>query len=218
MIANIPFLQQKFDEFNRLCFNGSLPSVPIKLGRAKTYVGPCRYQIRRRLFGKDELYDFRLVFSTRFDLPEDEMEDTVIHEMIHYYIGVNGIRDTSTHGKVFRQMMNDINARYGRHVTISLRGKDAQVRRVADERPRPHVVALVELKDGKKGIRVLPVNARRIRSFRFGMIATGKVRSMELYSTTDPYFNQYPCSSALKIFFADMAEVRGHLEDAEALN
>ena len=123
MTPTVPYLEAKFDEFNELIFEGKLPKIPVALSKATTYVGICTYKVRRRLFRKPELYNFKLRISTRFDLSEAELEDTIIHEMIHYYMRLNGIKDTSAHGKVFRQMMADINSKYGRHIRISLRLK-----------------------------------------------------------------------------------------------
>ena len=106
MKATIPYIEKKFDEFNRLIFEGKLPRIPIELSNAKTFLGQCVYKKRRRPFGKPKLYDFRLRINTRIDLPEQELEDTIIHEMIHYYIGYNKLEDASSHGPLFLQMMN----------------------------------------------------------------------------------------------------------------
>ena len=121
MKPDVPYIEAKFQEFNSLMFDNALPPVPVALSKASSYVGLCTFKTRRHLFGKVEHYDFRLRFSTRLDLPEAEVEDTIIHEMIHYYIRLNRIKDTSAHGKVFRQMMNELNSRFGRHITISHR-------------------------------------------------------------------------------------------------
>jgi len=121
MIATLEFLEDRFDSFNELCFDGTLPPVRIKLGRATRCLGACAYKKRRHLFGRMEYFDFSLRFSTKFDLPEDVLEDTLLHEMIHYDILVNQRRDTSSHGRLFRAKMKEINERYGRHITISYR-------------------------------------------------------------------------------------------------
>ena len=119
MIPTISFVQTKFDEFNSLCFDGKLPPLTIKMSRARTFLGQLSYKRRIKLFGKVEKYAFVLKISTSFDLPEQEVEDIILHEMIHYHIGVNQLTDTSAHGQLFRKIMNDINTRFSRHVTIS---------------------------------------------------------------------------------------------------
>jgi len=123
MIATLPFLENRFKTFNDAYFDGALPPVPIKLGWARRSIGSLAYKKRRKWFGKVEYMDFRIRISARFDLSEAELEDTLLHEMIHYEILVNQRRDTSAHGRLFRARMKELNERYGRHVTVSYRIK-----------------------------------------------------------------------------------------------
>ena len=119
MKATIPYVEKRFEEFNQLMFDGQLPKLPIELSNAKTFLGLCVYKKKRTLFGTTECYDFKLRISTRIDLAEAEVEDIIIHEMIHYYIAYKGLHDTSAHGRVFRQIMNTINEKFRRHIKIS---------------------------------------------------------------------------------------------------
>ena len=119
MIATISYVERKFAEFNRQMFAGQLPKLPIELSDAKTFLGKCVYRKRVKPNGKTENYDFRLRINTRIDLPEHEVEDTIIHEMIHYFIGWKQLEDTSSHGTIFRHIMNSINEKYGRHIRPS---------------------------------------------------------------------------------------------------
>jgi hypothetical protein len=91
MKATIPYVEKKFEEFNQLMFDGKLPKLPIELSDAKTFLGLCVYKKRRTILGRTECYDFKLRISTRIDLVEAEVEDIIIHEMIHYYIGYNNL-------------------------------------------------------------------------------------------------------------------------------
>ncbi len=125
MVPTIPYIQSRFDEFNARFFAGALPPVPIKLSNARTFLGKLTFTKRRKwLFGEWTYSNFVLRINTRFDLPEQLIEDTILHEMIHYYIAVNQLRDTSTHGRLFRQEMKRINAEGNRHITISYRLKN----------------------------------------------------------------------------------------------
>ena len=101
MIATHEYVKDKFGEFNRLIFGGKLPLLPICMSNARTFLGACTFKRKRNWLGKTVLYDFKLKISTRFDLPEKELEDTIVHEMIHYYIAVNKLKDTSTNGHIF---------------------------------------------------------------------------------------------------------------------
>ena len=125
MVPTIPYIQSRFDEFNARFFAGALPPVPIKLSNARTFLGKLTFTKHRKwLFGEWTYSNFVLRINTRFDLPEQLIEDTILHEMIHYYIAVNQLRDTSTHGHLFRQEMKRINAEGNRHITISYRLKN----------------------------------------------------------------------------------------------
>lgn len=134
MIPTLPYIQQHFDAYNARFFNGSLPPIPIKLSNARTFLGKVTF-VKRRNFsltswlfssgassvGEWTYSNFKLRINTRYDLPEELIQDTILHEMIHYYIAVNHLRDTSTHGQLFRSEMKRINAEGNRHITISYR-------------------------------------------------------------------------------------------------
>ena len=111
MIATIDYIERKFNEFNHMIFEDRLKPLPFKLSCARTFLGQLRYRRKRGFWGKCKYDNFQLVISGRRDMAESLLEDTIIHEMIHYYILSNQLTDTSSHGKLFRQMMNDINAR-----------------------------------------------------------------------------------------------------------
>lgn len=125
MIATIPYIEEKFDAFNKLIFGGELPRIPIVLGSATRVVGAFSYKARRNFWGKKEYFDLKLRFSKKFDLPENELEDVIIHEMIHYYIHFKNLKDKSAHGPLFKNLMNQINKTFGRKISIRYRGSSA---------------------------------------------------------------------------------------------
>ena len=108
-------IQNIFDKYNELCFDGKLPMPRIRIGHAKNYLGQLRYKVKKDKDGKRTYYDFSLNFSKLYEMDQQKLEDVVIHEMIHYYIHYHQIQDTSAHGAVFRKMMNDINTRFQRN-------------------------------------------------------------------------------------------------------
>ena len=217
MKATIPYVEKKFGEFNRLIFDGKLPMLPIELTNAKTYIGACVYKRRRGLFGQIKLYDFKLRISTRFDLAENVIEDTIIHEMIHYYISINNIKDTSTHGKVFRQIMNSVNERFGRNITISHKATDEEKEQLCGTKRRWHVVAVVSLDNGRTGVKVLPRVMPKIIDFCRQLSMVKPVKSYKLYLTDEPFFNRYPTSTALRIIYVEKELLDKHLASAEQL-
>lgn len=218
MKPTIEYIEGKFGEFNHLIFDDKLPMLPIQLSNAKTFLGMLVFKKRRKLFGKIELYDFRLRISTRLDLPETEVEDTIIHEMIHYYIHYNGIKDTSAHGKVFRQMMGDINLRYGRHITITHKSTPEQKQQLAGTKKKWHVVAVVQFHDGRSGFKILPRIRQRMMAYRNGVLMSREIKSVSFFWSNDPYFNAYPTSSSLKVHIIDPSEYQHLLQEEIKIN
>lgn len=224
MRPTLDYIHQKFEEFNHLCFDDRLPPLPIVLSNAKTYLGVCAYKTKRDLLMRKRHYDFRLRISTRFDLPEDVIEDTILHEMIHYYIAYHHLKDTSTHGRLFRQMMSDINTRFGRHITISHRLSDEERQKIKEEdakraarRRTYYCVAVMQFKDHRVGIKVIPRSREHIETFRSKLYWASEVESVSFYVTADPFFSRYPRSMALKAYFIDETLLRSHLEQAVCL-
>lgn len=194
-------------------FDGRLPEPPISITNAKTYLGVCAFRKHRKWHGRLEYSDFKIRISRRFDLSRDEIDDTIIHEMLHYYIGLFSPADMPGHSALFRRMMADINTRYGRHISVSHRLSAEQQEQAIDNRPKRHIVAKVVLKDGRTGIKVIPCMERHIRRYRRGMMASGKVSSIEFFQTTDPFFNRFPSSSAYTVYFPDPATLSAHLSN-----
>lgn len=217
MKATIPYVEKKFEEFNQQMFAGRLPKLPIELSDARTFLGQIVFKRRKIDDGKEEHYDFRLRINTRIDLPEEEIEDTIIHEMIHYFIGVNKMEDSSAHGPLFLHMMNTINEKFGRHLTVSRKASNEESEQSYDKTPRYHVVAVVRFKNGKTGIKVIPRIVPRVLDYYNGMLATGDVSGISLYMAKHPYFNRFPNSSALKTHYVEIEEIKPYLKDAKPL-
>ena len=178
MKATIPYIEQKFEEFNRQMFGDKLPKIPVELRDAKTFLGQCVYKKRRKPFGKTDLYDFRLRINNRVDLPEREIEDTIIHEMIHYYIGYNKLKDASAHVPLFLGIMNEINRNFGRNLTVSHRSTKEQREQLQDKRSHYHVIAVVTFHDGRTGIKVLPRVLRSILYYYINVSSTKIIKRL----------------------------------------
>lgn len=217
MKATIEFVERKFDEFNQQIFGGKLPKIPVVLSDAKTFLGQCVCRTRRLPNGSVEKYDFKLRINTRLDLPEREVEDIIIHEMIHYYIGYHQLKDTSAHGQFFRRIMNEINTKLGRNLSVSHKSTKKQREELIDQKARYHVIAVVSFHDGKIGIKVLPRVLQRILYYYNNVLANHGVKSVELYMSNNTFFNRYPNSASLRIHYLDMEEIKKNLEGAEKM-
>lgn len=208
MKPSVEYLQERFSQFNDLYFEGSLPTAKIRVTNAKTYMGNCR--CKSKLVGlKHIYYDFVISISARVDLPEQEVEDTLIHEMIHLKIFSSGMRDTSTHGVLFRARMAQINA-LGRHITISHRATEEEKQQ--DTTTRQHTICVSTLKDGTIGITVCAqtkaLSIKRRLPFYY------RIASCQWYCSTDPFFNRFPRSRTPKIYRVAAEELQKHLTTA----
>ena len=207
------YIEKKYKELNALCFGGELPEVPVQMSRARTFLGQLGFKRRRRLLRGWENYDFVLRISVRTDLPEDEVIDTLLHEMIHLSIASRQVKDTSTHGRLFRQMMADINKRYGRHITISHRKtKDEQE---LDTQRRTHLICVSTFSTGERGITI----AAKSRLFSLWDLMPGfpEVTETKWFLSYDPYFNRFPRALTPKIYRIPAEELEEHLRDASPL-
>ena len=217
MIASLTFVRKTFDHFNALCFEGVLPAVPIVLSKAGTFLGKMEYKSRCDFFGiVSSHYDFRLKISTSFDLQQEELEDVVIHEMIHYYIAYRNIRDSSAHGKTFRRIMETVNRTYGRHITVRHRGEPEQnLVRDGSARYRKHYLCVSTFPDGNKGITVC-ASTKIFELYRLLPKYYG-ITKMKWYGSIDPFFNRFPRANTPKIYRITEGELHEHLRDSVPL-
>ena len=213
MLITVSDIQGIFNIYNSLCFDGKLPLPRIRIGHAKGYLGQLRYKVKKDKSGKATYSDFSLNFTQRYEMDQEKLEDVVIHEMIHYYIHYNNIQDTSAHGVVFRKMMDDINIRFKRNITIS----DRSGLPVSDESQqiKMHLVCVATLKSGDTGVAV----CARTRAFEIydELPRRYDILKFSWYFTSDQYFNRFKRTNTAKLYRADKEEVSQHLATAAEL-
>lgn len=187
MVATYDYIAQKFEEFNALIFEGELPAPIFLPSKARSYLGRYECDVRRRPFRQPERYNHRIRINTAMDFPENEIEDILIHEMIHYYISYKNLRDTSTHGEIFRKMMAGINDRFGRHISISVRRTEEMAQ--ADTRLRRHNICAMTLPDGRRAF--TPVTVQSM--FKLWTLLPEAFEATEYawFGSFDPFFNAY---------------------------
>ncbi len=217
MKITVQDIERKFDRFNQEIFWGKLPPVPIELSRAKSFLGMCCCQKHKNFFGKEEKYNFKLRFSTQIDLSEQEFEDTLIHEMIHYYIGINRLKDTAPHGKIFRHLMQSINEQYGRHITISHKLSEEQMQQLSPPDKRSRIVAVVCLRDLRKGIKILPNIPEKIFGYCTALSKHRDIQSVSLYKSDNIFFHRFPRSCTTKIHLLSSEEITKNIVGAKPL-
>ena len=214
MKASVDYVKRKFDEFNRLCFDGKLKPLPVRLSSARTFLGQLQYRKDQLPDGQWHFYDFELRISTLIDRPENVVEDTILHEMIHYYIRSNQIQELTSHGATFIKIMKDINVRFNRNITVRHEGTKEESD--GDTQVRQHWFCVLKFRNGQYGITV----STKSRLFQLwdDFAQMSSVTSAKWYTTLDPYFNRYPRSTSAKCFVVtDYEELEIHLADAKEL-
>lgn len=113
MFLTINYLRENFERFNKAYFEGELKTPSFEITHIKTYLG--QYHWERNWGG--ELTNSIIRISDMYDRSEEDICNTLIHEMIHLYIRQKGIRDTRPHhGQVFNSIANRINREGGWHI------------------------------------------------------------------------------------------------------
>lgn len=206
MRITLEFAKTKFEEFNELCFDSQLPPIPICINNSRRALGmfvhPRSWPLRV-MRGKGECH---LRMSCRLDLPQTEIEDTLIHEMIHYYIWYFKLKDTSTHGRVFRQIMNGINTRFNRNITITHKTSEEELN--SDNKNRNNYICVSHWRSGETGI---TISARtKILDIDRVLRSHPDVSFLEWYWSRNPWFNRYPVSRSAKIYKVESQDKLTH--------
>ena len=112
-------LREWFGQFNALYFGNELPEPRFIVNKARHLLGQfsCK-KVRQGLFRGYKTIGYTIKVSEYYDLSAHEYQSTLLHEMIHYYITYARVRDTSAHGKIFRQWMQRLN-KDGWNITVS---------------------------------------------------------------------------------------------------
>ncbi len=217
MKLTVEYVQQRFEEFNARMFGGRLPVVPIEIADAAGYLGKC-VSIQRRLpSGVTVHSDFRLRFNARINLPENVVEDTIIHEMIHLLILWTGLQDSSSHGQIFKAIMQSINAAHWRNISISHRSSKEEAEQAVSTRRTWHVIAAVYFKSGRIGVKVLPRTAQKILDYYRVVSSHKEIDQVRLFFHDNPFFNRYPTSAVYRFHEIDREVLETNLTGAHRL-
>lgn len=158
-----------------------------------------------------------LRFSTCFDLPERDLEDTVIHEMIHYFLSYNGLHDRTAHGPLFKAMMQAVNETHGRSISISHRSTAAEAATTRGAVKKWHVIAILRFASGELGVKVLPRVIPRIIEYYKSVTSAPNISEVKLYLHNDPFFNRFPTSTGRRCHAITPPDLTTHLNGAHTL-
>lgn len=168
--------------------------------RSKSYNG---LFIRRHLKekGKRKLVDRIFIYNNVEDFDPRFLDSLLVHEMIHQYIIQNKIKDTSTHGRLFRNMMEKINLAFPLELKINIsdHNPDLERTRLEKEERRNHVILVINKKDGNSFCCVM--NPAKVSFFEKMIRKNNKGWGIKDYywAVSDhPFFNPYSrCTKVL---------------------
>ena len=200
MIGTLEFLRESFNRFNSEIFGNNLPVPILKISNARTFLG--KFQHKKQPYSKGILNEFIVILSNAFDVPQEVLEDTIIHEMVHYEIAFLSIKDTSAHGNAFLSRMNEINVKYGRNLAVSQSiGKIGGVcLKPKAQRSPESMVAVLELKTEETFFKVMPLTITGFHTFCDKIERVPSVKSVSFYGTFSEHFRKYPRSTSLKVY------------------
>lgn len=218
MTVDKQYIERQFHLFNNRMFGSRLPLPNIELSDSGRFLGKCTALAHTTAGGHTEYSRFTLRINARADLPQQTLDDVIIHEMIHYFIFYHNLNDTSAHGEIFRAVMNSINAAHGRHISISHKCQSAQERESMVSQKRSwKVIAAISMADGGKAVKVLPRTKETVVRYRRSMLLSPSVKSVELYFSDNPFFNRYPKSGTMRIHMIDGEILSANLAGARRI-
>lgn len=179
-----------FYTLDRDYFGSDLPEPRFLLTRSRTILG--QFRCTHTLFPKGTK-DHTIKVSTYYEMSEEQLRDIVAHEMIHYHIALNGLKDTSPHGHIFRREMARLNAA---GLNISIRTDTSQWTVAGRSHKHERLVMALTTSDGKYMLTVAnpkyaQMMSRRARNCR-------DVVTWQWFFTDDDRFASYSVVRSLR--------------------
>lgn len=219
MRADLVTIAQIFEKNNQLIFKGTLPTPKFAISRSTHFLGKMTW--KRKRFSKSPCYDFTLRVNGFVDLSEDELKDIIAHEMIHYFIALKDMKDTSAHGQLFKHYMNHINSCFGYNIMVKFSANTEQRNQLNAVRKRKYgfrIVAIVHFKNGKMGYKVVPKDKKAIKKFDKILSKGENIASHSFYLTEGTFFTSHRGSTSPRIFMASKEVLEKNLANAVKLS
>lgn len=151
MIITIKEIKEQFDIWNKKAFNNELPTPQFELMQTRRMLGQF---CPRKVMGKDT---YKIRISVFYDRPFESYIDTIVHEMLHYYIKYKGIKDTSSHGRVWKRMAANLSYKFGLTITRTNPAGGGATDAVKEKKNgKTEYVIVCKLNNGRYGAAVLP--------------------------------------------------------------
>ena len=183
------FIQDSFVKYNELIFDNSLPVPSFRLTTTRLAMGVTR----TRVFNNKK--QISIDISIRYDLPHEDYINTIVHEMIHYYIEYNNMQDDASHGKLFVSIMNKINAEY--NLNIKVVGERSE-EMVLQEPKRIRYICVATFNDATFGVMVAAKN--KLFDLWHVFDRVDGISSVGWYASSHPIWGEFPTSVSPKLY------------------
>ena len=212
MRPTLDFIIERFDYYNQLCFDGKLQRPPIRINTRYAEMGVTKSEVVLDENGKSYSIRHSIEISVRRDLPEYEYIDTLVHEMIHYYILSNHLKDDSPHGTLFRKKMEEITNKYGIRITIAFDPSDEEM---VNTRTRQRFVCVADADDGHV---LFAVVARNVLFQLWDSIPQMKgISNVHWYVSDRQIFEKFPVAGSPRLIYIDADKIHHYLTGAQEL-
>lgn len=108
-------LLKRFDEYNKLYFDGELRKIKIKLVHSRDVVGEFIHKMNK---GTNTFRKKEIQIAENVDWTESDLKSTLVHEMIHYKLAREGRFGPVVHGKYFKREMRRLNKNYDLNIHV----------------------------------------------------------------------------------------------------
>ena len=212
MRPTLQYILDKFDYYNHLCFDGQLKRPPIRLNTRYGSMGLTQGRWNVASDGTTSWTDLSIEISVRRDLPEMEYIDTLVHEMIHYYILSNNLQDDSPHGKLFHRKMEEITRRHGIRITLAFDPSEEEMVKTVT---RYRYVCVAEMDDGHTAFAVVARN----KVFEFWQLIPRikGVKEVRWYASNRQVFEKFPVAVSPWLMMIDADKMHHYLTGAQEL-
>ena len=209
MRPDLQYITEKFHYYNLLCFDGQLPLPALRLTTRLHAMG--RTIVKTGDSSSPESYVIEI--SVRLDLPEVEYIDTLVHEMIHYYIEYNHLEDDSMHGRLFMAKKDEIWRKHGVRVTVAYDPTDEEL---IARRDRVRYVCVLDFASGETGLAVVAKN-KVLALWDVMATAFADVERVTWYASDCAIFGKFPTSTRPALWTVEARKLQHYLTGAVML-
>lgn len=164
-------------EINNQCFNGKLnTNFLVKISNTSRNSAHVSFIGKRNdMFSPMFYYVKSLSVSKNFNWTDEELKNTIIHELIHVY-EAQILKRKPSHSHYFKSKMNEINSKFGYSVGVKHSMKTTKSKKITQVKyllseDKSKIVFL------SKSLYIKIILNRSVYSSSFGNFTTGKISS-----------------------------------------